>query len=169
MVPSVHHGALGSSPTALTLILICSAAVCAWGWLRLRSTGSNVVPAWRAGSVLAGLFLIWVAVSSPIASLDHELLTAPMIQHLLLMTTAPPLLWMGAPLMRLSFAQLHPFVRAAAGARYHHTLRRVVSPLTQPAFCWLAATVTLVGWHVPAAFTLGMRSEGWHIVEQLSF
>src|SRR5262249_57825239 len=96
-----------------TLILICSAAVCAWGWLRLRSTGSNVVPAWRAGSVLAGLFLIWVAVSSPIASLDHELLTAHMIQHLLLMTLAPPLLWMGAPLLRLLFGRLHSLMVAA--------------------------------------------------------
>ena len=48
-------------------------------------------------SCLIGLFLIWVAVGSPIPVLDHELLTVHMLEHLLLMTLAPPLIWLGAP------------------------------------------------------------------------
>ena len=46
---------------------------------------------------LIGLFLIWVVVASPRASLDHHLLTVHMLEHLLLMMPAPPLIWLGAP------------------------------------------------------------------------
>jgi cytochrome c oxidase assembly factor CtaG len=41
--------------------------------------------------------------------------------------------------------------------------------LSQPAFCWLAAVASLLGWHAPAAFTLGLQSEAWHAVEHACF
>ena len=41
--------------------------------------------------------------------------------------------------------------------------------LSQPAICWLAAAAALLGWHVPAAFTLGVQSEAWHAVEHACF
>jgi cytochrome c oxidase assembly factor CtaG len=41
--------------------------------------------------------------------------------------------------------------------------------LSLPVVCWLAATAALVGWHVPAAFTLGLQSEAWHAVEHACF
>jgi cytochrome c oxidase assembly factor CtaG len=93
-----------------------------------------------------------------------------MIQHLLLMTVAAPCVWLGAPVMPLLLGLPRPFVRAGIGPLLRwppvHRLGRV---LAQPALCWLAATVTLVGWHVPAAFSLGLQSEAWHLVEQGSF
>jgi putative membrane protein len=48
-------------------------------------------------------------------------------------------------------------------------VQRVGKTLTEPALCWLGATAVLVGWHVPAAFTLGMQSEAWHAVAHASF
>jgi cytochrome c oxidase assembly factor CtaG len=36
-------------------------------------------------------------------------------------------------------------------------------------FCWLAATITVIAWHIPAVFQLGLRSEWWHGGEQMSF
>ena len=54
-----------------------------------------------AVSFLIGLFLIWVAVTSPMAALYHKLLTVHMLEHLLLMTLAPPLIWLGAPVRPL--------------------------------------------------------------------
>jgi putative membrane protein len=41
--------------------------------------------------------------------------------------------------------------------------------LSQPVFCWLAAATTLVAWHIPAAFTLALQSERWHVVEHACF
>ena len=41
--------------------------------------------------------------------------------------------------------------------------------LANPVFCWFAATAVLIGWHVPAAFAMGLSSESWHRVEHASF
>ncbi|HUA59716.1 MAG TPA: cytochrome c oxidase assembly protein [Verrucomicrobiae bacterium] len=98
----------------------------------------------RTASLLLGLLVIGVAMASPVAALDHRMLTAHMVQHLLLMTIAPPLVFLGAA---PQFRRLAP----------------------QPAICWLAATAVLVGWHIPAAFRFGMQSGLWHAIEQLSF
>jgi cytochrome c oxidase assembly factor CtaG len=41
--------------------------------------------------------------------------------------------------------------------------------ISRPALCWIVSASTLLAWHVPALFTLGMRLEVWHCVEQGSF
>src|SRR5215831_9936765 len=97
-MPHVHHAGLRSSESVLfTLILVLTAVIYLRGWLSLRSSALKGTSGWRALSFLFGLFLIWAAMASPIADLDHELLTVHMLQHLLLMTLAPPLIWLGAP------------------------------------------------------------------------
>src|SRR5215469_3446375 len=116
----------------LTLVIVFAGGVYLRGWVHRRS-----ILAWRACSFLLGLLSTWVAVVSPVASLDSHMLTAHMIQHLLLMTIAPPLIWLGEPLI------------AAWPARWRLPTR-VARKLGHPAFCWLAATATLVVWHVPA-------------------
>jgi hypothetical protein len=50
-----------------------------------------------------GLLFIWIATASPLAALDHEMLTAHMVQHLLLMTLAPPLILFGTPRKPLAY------------------------------------------------------------------
>src|SRR5882672_6970544 len=104
-----------SIPLALTLLL--ATIVYLRGWLYLRSRSVNIIPAWRAASFLIGVFLIWVALGSPLAAFDEELLTVHMIQHLLLMTLAPPLILLGAPIM--------PFLHGLP----HRFMHSVLSPL----------------------------------------
>ena len=48
-------------------------------------------------------------------------------------------------------------------------LRQAGRTLTHPLYCWLASTATVIGWHVPMLFELGMQSHGWHEFEQASF
>ena len=36
-------------------------------------------------------------------------------------------------------------------------------------WCWLAGTAAVIGWHLPVAFQLGMRSHGMHVLEDVSF
>jgi len=155
-------------PLALTLLL--ATIVYLRGWLYLRSRSVNIIPAWRAASFLIGVFLIWVALGSPLAAFDEELLTVHMIQHLLLMTLAPPLILLGAPVMPFLHGLPRRFMQSALSPLFRWTpvqwLGRVLS---QPAICWLAAAAALVGWHIPAAFTLALQSEPWHVVEHACF
>jgi cytochrome c oxidase assembly factor CtaG len=167
----LHHAALESFGSVfLTLILVFTALVYLWVWLALRSGRVTRISAWGAVSFLVGLFLIWVAMASAVAALDHELLTVHMLQHLLLMTFAPPLIWLGAPVgpilrgLPQCFAEnlLVPFWQSRA-------VKRIAERLGRPKFAWLAVSAALIGWHVPKLFAFGMQSVGWHLFEQLSF
>ena len=170
-MPHLHHADLGSLRSVfITLILVSTALVYLRKWLSLRSSALKVNSAWRAFSFLLGLFLIWVALASPVAALDHELLTVHMLQHLLLMTLAPPLIWLGAPVrpvlrglpQRFVERLLAPLWRSRGAKRYGEAMGR-------PRFAWLAACAALVGWHIPTFFALGMQSTPWHLFEHVSF
>jgi putative membrane protein len=161
------HGGL---PILITLALISVALVYAWGWYRLRNAFPNVLSAWRLTAFMSGVFSLWAAVGSPLAAMDHHLLTAHMVQHLLLMTVAAPLILLGAPAITLLHGLPPRFVRIVLGPLLRcPPLRRLGRIVTFPVFCWLASTSVVIGWHVPALFELGMQSEGWHELEHASF
>jgi putative membrane protein len=168
-MPHPHHAALGSSGSVfLTLILVFTALVYLRGWLSLRSSIANVTSAWRACSFLVGVFLIWVAVASPIAALDHELLTIHMLRHLLLMTLAPPLIWLADPVRSVIYGLPQRSVRSLIRVLQRPSVQNLGRVFARPEFCWIAACAALIGWHVPALFTVGMQSS-WHLVEHASF
>jgi cytochrome c oxidase assembly factor CtaG len=168
-MPHLHHGVSGSSPVSL-IFLILAALVYLRGWLHLRTTSLNIIEAWRAGSFVLGLFSIWVALASPIAVWDQALLTGHMIQHLLLMTFAAPLILLSEPVMLLLHGLPRRFVRSIIDPLLcWRPIQQLGNLLAQSALCWLAAVGALVIWHVPAAFTLGMQSKAWHAIEHASF
>ena len=47
------------------------------------------------------MFLLWVAIGSPLSAFDDASLTVHMIQHILLMLVIPPLVLLGAPSLPL--------------------------------------------------------------------
>jgi cytochrome c oxidase assembly factor CtaG len=152
-----------------TATIVFAAVVYLRGWLRLRAASATSLSVWQVVSFLLGLVAIWVAVASPVAVSDQRMLTAHMIQHLLLMTVASPMIWLGSPLPavwgglpRLARNVALPVIR-------HPVAARIARAITRPAFCWMAAAAALVIWHVPAIFALGMQSETWHAIEQVSF
>jgi putative membrane protein len=88
--------------------------------------------------------VVWLTAASPLAHLDHHLLTAHMVKHLLIMTVAAPLILFGVrPTLVLWSPQL--------------------------SFCWLAGTLTVLLWHVPAVFELALQSRFLHQFELASF
>ena len=162
-----HRAAFESLWVSAPLILV--ALVYARGWLRVRKLDLHTIETWRAGSFVLGLLFIWLAVASPIAALDHELLTIHMVQHLLLMTLAPPLIWFGAPMKPLLHGLPQGFGNVMRHCFRSPPIQRLGRAIAHPAVCWLVAAATLVGWHVPSLFALGMRSGLWHAIEQVSF
>lgn len=163
----IHHAAFESLLLSAALIGVALGYV--RGWVRVRSLYVDTVSGWRARSFLSGLFLIWISVASPLAALDHELLTVHMVQHLLLMTLAPPLIWLGAPIQPLLQGLPQRSVRVIRSCFGAAGMKQLGNAIAQPAVCWLAAAGTLVGWHVPALFMLGLRSGVGHTIEQASF
>jgi putative membrane protein len=108
---------------------------------------------------MLGMLSLWAVVGSPLSVLDHQLLTFHMVQHLLLMTVAAPLILIGAPVMAL-LEGLPPRLECALLGllRWLH-----------PAFCWLISAAVVIAWHVPAVFALGMQSAAWHRIEHTCF
>jgi putative membrane protein len=62
----------------ITLALMVVALIYLRGWYRLRSALPNVLSKWRLAAFMGGLFSLLVAVGSPLATMDHHLLTAHM-------------------------------------------------------------------------------------------
>lgn len=152
----------------MLIALLLAALLYLRGWIRLR--GTHVIALWRAGAFCGGLLCIWIAAASRLAGLDEELLFVHMIQHLFLMTIAPPLLLLGSPVLPLLHGLPKFAMRGALGPLLRLPwLRRIGHALANPVFCWLGATAILIGWHVPTAFALGMSSEAWHHVEHATF
>jgi len=171
-MPSTHHTAMGlssSQSTTIPVALVLVSLLYVRSWRRMQRASASAIPGWRLASFLFGMSLVWAALGSPLVAYDHDLLTVHMIQHLLLMTFAPALILLGEPLLafwhglpRLGKIVLGPLFRRPFAQRLGRTLSR-------PALCWIVSAATLIGWHVPALFTLGMHSEVWHSVEQASF
>src|SRR5438876_2766618 len=87
-------------PWLLTALVVC-AGIYLRGWLVLRRRDAQ---RWHGGHVaafLGGLAALFLALASPIEPFAALLLQVHMVQHLLLMMVAPPLLWLGAPLFPL--------------------------------------------------------------------
>lgn len=153
-----------SIPILLPLISIV--LVYLRGWRRLHTAFPGVLRPWRPAAFVAGMLVLSAASASPLAMLDHHYLTAHMAQHLLLMTLAVPLILLGAPVITL-LQGLPPGVSELFHRRSaDHWFTPV---LTHPVFCWLACTAVVIGWHIPAVFEIGMRSELGHAVEQCCF
>ena len=171
-MPLEPHTAMGmSSPSRATIlvVLILVPFLYMRGWRGVRGVWVSAIPTWRAASFLFGMSLIWAALGSPLVAYDHDLLTVHMIQHLLLMTFAPALILMGEPLLAF-WHGLPRFGKVVLSALFRQPLVQwFANKLSRPALCWSVSALTLIGWHVPALFTLGMHSEAWHSVEQASF
>jgi cytochrome c oxidase assembly factor CtaG/ferredoxin len=150
--------------------LIVSAILYLRGWRVLHRITPARFPAWRLGVFLSGLAALWVAIASPLDTFSGLLLSAHMVQHLMLMLVAPPLILLGAPVLPLLRGLPRKFAHDGVGPFLSWpALRRFGDLLMHPVVCWLAMAVSLCAWHVPAAFELALRSPAWHKVEHACF
>jgi putative membrane protein len=159
-----------SNPLGLDVALCLTSLVYARGWLRLRSAFPKLLPLWRFAAFFAGIMCVWLAIGSPLNAFDDALLTVHMMQHLLLMSVAPPLILLGAPQLPLLHGLPQSLARGVASPILRRgSVKRLGHFVSNPAFCWLAATVALIGWHIPAVFELALRWNWLHELEHSSF
>jgi cytochrome c oxidase assembly factor CtaG len=159
-----------SIPVWLTLAVVVTAAVYLRGWLAIRKTRPALFSGYRLASFLSGLGVLWLAIGSPMDGFADALLSAHMVEHLLLMSAVPPLLLWGMPVVPLlrglpSLLLLHvvgPILRVSQ-------IRRFVRWLVTPVVAWLAMNLTFLAWHIPAAYDFALEHENWHAVEHICF
>lgn len=159
-----------SIPFWATTTLLFTAIIYVRGWRLLSRRMPRRFPRWRLATFLSGVAAVWIAIASPLDALANLLLTAHMMQHLLLMVVAPPLILLGAPAIPLLRGLPRWAARDAVGPFFSWPfLRRIGIRLTHPAFAWTIMAVTTIGWHIPAAYELALRSPQWHEVEHACF
>src|SRR6476646_4868423 len=130
-------------------------------WLGGRRGSSRSDP-WRTASFLGGLATIALALDSPLDGYADKLFWVHMLQHVLLLTVAPPLILLGRPWPRmwraLPLGARTSIGRAVARSPVAAPLRLFARPL--PA--WLLFNATIVIWHLPAAYNATLTSNAIH-------
>lgn len=159
-----------SPPIFLTLAVPICGLIYLRGWAAIRRTRPMQFPAWRLAAFLGGLATIWAALASPLDGFADALLSAHMVEHLLLMSVAPPLLLLGAPQVPLLRGLPHFLTARVLGPLLSmHALRRLGRFLTAPVTAWLAMNLIFLGWHIPRAYDFALEHEAWHDFEHICF
>ena len=151
-------------------VLMLTGALYYRGWRRLRRLRPGEFGVARLASFLSGMAAISLAVASPLDAFAGLLLTAHMVQHLLLLMVAPPLILYGAPYLPILRGLPARVLKHGAGPFLASPgLQWFGRKLTHPLLCWLAFTITSLTWHMPEFYELALRSSFWHEVEHLCF
>ncbi len=130
----------------------CAALLVAYAYLARPHTVG------RSALYVGGALALLLSLISPIDTLgDGYLFSAHMLQHLLLVLVAPPLLLLGIP--PASWTALLAWSPA----------RRAEAALGRPLVAWGLGMGALWVWHAPALYDAAVREKGVHIVQHLSF
>lgn len=157
-------------PPVVTSALVLVGAIYTAGWIRIRRSRPEQFPVWRLAAFLSGLTAIFIAVASPLDTFSESLLFMHMSQHFVLMSIAPPLLVLGAPVVPM-LRGLPPWsIRALLRPLFRLRIAHSVGGfLVRPRVAWIAMNVSYLGWHYPAAYEFALRYENWHNVEHACF
>jgi len=171
MLPPLHSGAADPhgwlwSDWSLEPTVVLGVLVLAAGYLvltgprRRRSPGSaeRPVSGGQRAAFLSGVLTLFVALAPPLDDwADHFLLSAHMVQHLLMTLVVPPLLLLGTPAWLLE-----PLRRRAPVDR----LGRI---LTRPVVAFALFNAVFILWHMPVLYDATLQNEGVHVAEHLLF
>lgn len=150
---------------SVTTALLVAGMVYVRGWLILRRRGASHFTIRHLASYFCGLATISVALQSPLEVFAGFSLQVHMVQHLLLIIVAPPLILQAAPQLPILTGLpiwlldwLGPFAR-------WQRLQAFFSRLVHPATTWIVFVVTLWLWHSPFMYELALRNPFWHRLE----
>ncbi len=126
---------------------------------------------WRGPCLVAGLASVVVVLGPAFDRWADELLWAHMLQHVVLMSVAPPLIVLAAPWLPiwrgLPLGLRRPLARFAVGLPA--LLRAGFRSLRDPSVVFVLAAADLAVWHVPSLYDLTLRNDTVHYGEHASF
>jgi putative membrane protein len=128
---------------------------------------------WRTPLFAAGLLTIIVAVSPPMERLSDSLFSMHMVQHVLLLEVAAPLIVLGRPWNRLWRAFSLSTRRAVAGGVAHgewaKPVRWAAGWLAMPVVAFVLMNGIFVLWHVPTLYNAALALPALHDLEHAMF
>ena len=128
------------------------------GPLRPRLAPGVAYPRAHALKFCAALVIFYLAVGSPLDQIGERfLLSAHMVQHLLLIYASAILFLLGLPDWLLA-----PITRRPA-------LQPVLRLITHPVVCALLYTLIISVWHAPALYDWALQDKFVHVVEHVLF
>ncbi|MBW3632209.1 MAG: cytochrome c oxidase assembly protein, partial [Chloroflexi bacterium] len=162
----------GGLTTALILLgLVVPAALYVRGTAKIwhRAGVGRGVRRYQAAAFLAGSIVLGVALLSPLDAMSAELFSAHMVQHIVLILVAAPLLVMGAPLAPILWAFPGDWRLRFGRLRQMAFIRATGSLLAHPLVVGLVGTGALWLWHTPSLYEAALRTEAFHAAEHVSF
>jgi cytochrome c oxidase assembly factor CtaG len=142
----------------------------AYGLRRLDAHArSRIFGILRITSFAGGIAALFVALISPLDALDDQLFSAHMVQHLLLMMVAAPLLVCSRPAMAFLWAFPMSARRVIGRIWIAGGLHRSVTALMSPLVVWLLCSMVLWFWHLPGPYGWALANEGIHTLEHFCF
>jgi cytochrome c oxidase assembly factor CtaG/polyferredoxin len=154
----------------LLCMLLALALIYSRGWRLLNAERPHKYTARRLLAFACGLTTIFVALASPIDAFAGFLLEAHMVQHLLLIMVAPPLLWLGQPVLPLLRGLPGWLFRDVLGPFFSwKELRQAGKAIIHPLIGWCSLAVVVIMWHLPRLYELALHSQGWHELEHACF
>lgn len=126
----------------------------------------NLWPRRRSVYFALGLFALGLALLSPLDTLADDLLSVHMLQHLLLVAVAPPLL-AASGIGTLALRAATRATRDRYLLPFLHS--RLVSVLTFPLVGWLALPAVMWASHYSQLYNLALLDDGVHAVEHLLY
>ncbi len=150
----------------VTVLVVVAAGLYLWGVLRVRRRHpARPWPLWRTALFLGGLAVVVIATQSGIGSYDDILFWDHMVQHLLLLMVAPPLLVVGQPVTLLLHASRNPLHTWTKRLLRSH----VVTWITWPPLGVALYVGVIVGTHLTSFMNLVLANEGVHNGEHVLY
>jgi putative membrane protein len=150
--------------TILPLVAIGAAYL--WAVRRVqRAHPGNPHPTHRSATFVGGLVAIGVALASPIEAYEGSLFSVHMVQHLLLMLVAAPLLLAGAPIT-LALRVARPSVRRRLLWVLHSPVLRAIS---FPVVTWTLFAAVNWGWHFSSLYDQALENTALHYFQHATF
>ncbi|MGH3729650.1 MAG: cytochrome c oxidase assembly protein [Micromonosporaceae bacterium] len=153
-------------PSPVFLGLAAVAVICySAGFWRLRRAGTPW-PVWQLASWCAGWAVVVVATSSGLAAYAPLMFSVHMAQHLVLMTLAPILMVLGAPVTLALRALRRTTEPGMRGPREWLRLAlhsRVTKLLAHPVVALAVLTVSLFGMYFTSLYELALRYHVAHL------
>jgi cytochrome c oxidase assembly factor CtaG len=154
-------------PPAVLIGAVLAAVLFTQAFVRLRRRRPDHAPWNRAVLFAAGLALLVLPLLSPLDHIgDEELLSAHMLQHVLIGDAAPALMVVAVRGPLLFFLLPPSVLRPLAACR---PLRAVLSFLLIPLVSLGIWAVAFLAWHVPSAYDYAAAHPLVHDLEHLSF